>query len=80
MREASKSRFMRRKQVEHELSIGRHTLANIIKKDPTFPRFARITAGIEIIERAEFEQWLRLKRLSDSSSGHESTALDTDQL
>ena len=61
MHEASKSRFMRRKQVENELSINRNTLASIIRADAKFPAFFKLTPGIEVIYRDEFEQWLRQK-------------------
>lgn len=56
------SSFLRRQAVAFELGINRHTLARLIKGDPTFPRFFAISAGIEVIERQDFERWLQRKR------------------
>lgn len=56
--------YMRRQAVAHQLGITRHTLARMVAKDATFPRFFAITAGIEVIARADFEQWLEQKRLA----------------
>lgn len=58
------NRYMRRKAVAFELGINRHTLARMIKTDPTFPPFMEITPGVEVIARDDFERWLREKRLA----------------
>lgn len=58
------SRYMRRQQVAFELSISRHTLARMLSRDATFPRFFAITPGVEVIAREDFDRWLREKRLS----------------
>ena len=56
--------YMRRQAVAYELGVTRHTLARLLAKDATFPRFFAITAGIEVIARTDFEQWLEHKRLA----------------
>jgi predicted DNA-binding transcriptional regulator AlpA len=58
------SQYMRRKLVAHELGISRHTLARMIDSDGSFPRFFEITPGITVIARADFDHWLRAKRLA----------------
>ena len=68
MAECSKSRFMRRKQVENELSINRNTLASIVRNDATFPAFFKLGAGITVIYREEFEQWVREKSAQASKN------------
>lgn len=57
------TQFMRRQAVAFELGISRHTLSRMLKRDPTFPRFFEITPGVTVIARADFERWLREKRL-----------------
>ena len=57
------NQFMRRAAVAFELGISRHTIARMLKVDETFPRFFEITPGIEVIARADFDGWLRNKRL-----------------
>ena len=48
--------------VAFELGITRHTLARLIAKDKTFPRFFAITAGIEVIAREDLDAWIARKR------------------
>ena len=55
--------FMRRAAVALELGISRHTVARLLLSDATFPRFFEITPGIEVVARADFDGWLRKKRL-----------------
>ena len=62
------SQYMRRQLVAYELGISRHTLARMLKVDASFPRFFEITPGITVIARADFEHWLRLKRLASLPS------------
>lgn len=57
------NQFMRRQAVAFELGISRHTIARMLKTDSSFPRFFEITRGIEVIARADFDSWLRRKRL-----------------
>lgn len=57
------TQFMRRQAVAFELGISRHTLSRMLKRDPTLPRFFEITPGVTVIARADFERWLREKRL-----------------
>lgn len=59
-----RAQYMRRQAVAYELGITRHTLARLVAKDATFPRFFAITPGIEVIARADFEQWMEHKRLA----------------
>ena len=47
----------------YELGVSRHTVSRMLKTDATFPRFFEITPGIEVIARADFDGWLRKKRL-----------------
>lgn len=61
---ATISQYMRRQAVAYELGISRHTLSRMLKTDASFPRFISITPGIEVIARADFDHWLRLKRLA----------------
>jgi predicted DNA-binding transcriptional regulator AlpA len=58
------SQYMRRQLVAYELGISRHTLSRMLKSDLTFPRFFEITPGIAVIARADFDHWLREKRLA----------------
>lgn len=55
--------YMRRQAVAFELGITRHTLARLLLKDGTFPKFFAITPGIEVIARRDFDRWIRQKRL-----------------
>jgi predicted DNA-binding transcriptional regulator AlpA len=64
MTERTINQYMRRQAVAYELGVSRHTLARMLKTDITFPRFFEITPGIEIIARADFDGWLRNKRLA----------------
>lgn len=64
------AQFMRRQQVSFELGISRHTLTRMLKRDATFPRFIQITPGVEVIARADFENWLRGKRLESLQAAH----------
>ena len=68
--EPARASFMRRQAVAFELGITRHTLARVLKNDPTFPRFFAITPGIEVIERLDFERWLQRKRLAARLNQH----------
>ena len=63
-KEPAMSHYMRRQQVAFELSISRHTLTRMLKRDTTFPRFFQITPGVEVIAREDFDRWLREKRLA----------------
>ena len=54
--------FLRRQAVAYELGITRHTLARMIQRDKTFPRFFEITPGIEVIDRADLDQWVAQKK------------------
>ena len=63
MTERAINLFMRRQAVAFELGISRHTVARLLLSDATFPRFFEITRGIEVIARADFDGWLRKKRL-----------------
>ena len=58
-----RSGYLRRKAVAAELGIDRHTLARLIDKDATFPRFFAITPGIEVIAREDLDEWICRKRL-----------------
>ena len=55
--------YMRRQAVAYELGITRHTLARLVTKDATFPRFFAITPGIEVIAREDLDAWIRRKQL-----------------
>lgn len=63
MSTATISQYMRRQMVAYELGISRHTLTRMLKTDTSFPRFFEITPGITVIARADFDHWLRAKRL-----------------
>ena len=58
------AQYMRRQAVAWELGITRHTLARMLAKDASFPRFFAITSGIEVIARMDFEQWIQHKRVA----------------
>jgi predicted DNA-binding transcriptional regulator AlpA len=64
MTERAINQFMRRQAVAFELGISRHTIARMLKADASFPRFFEITPGISVIARADFDGWLRNKRLT----------------
>lgn len=55
--------FLRRQAVAFELGINRHTLARLIKRDLTFPRFFAISPGVEVVARDDLEAWIAQKRL-----------------
>jgi predicted DNA-binding transcriptional regulator AlpA len=57
------SQFMRQKAVAYFLGISRHTLARIIARDATFPRFIELSPGIRLVRKSELEAWLRRKGL-----------------
>ena len=67
MNERTINQFMRRQAVAYELGVSRHTIGRMLKVDATFPRFFEITPGIEVIARADFDNWLRKKRLATLS-------------
>ncbi len=56
--------FMRRQAVAFELGVSRHTLARMLEKDKTMPRFFAISPGIEVCERAEFDAWVEQRKLA----------------
>lgn len=58
------AQFMRRQAVAFELNVSRHTLARIIERDRTFPRFFAISPGIEVCERSEFDSWVAQRKLA----------------
>jgi predicted DNA-binding transcriptional regulator AlpA len=58
------SQYMRRQMVAYELGISRHTLTRMLKTDKSFPKFFDITPGIAVVSRADFDHWLRGKRLA----------------
>lgn len=58
------AQYMRRQHVAWELGITRHTLARLLQKDATFPKFFAITPGIEVIARCDFQQWIDQKRVA----------------
>lgn len=78
MAKAASASFLRRKAVAFELGITRHTLARVIKTDPEFPRFFEISPGVQVIERADLEKWLRRKKLSAYKNGPALPTLDQD--
>jgi predicted DNA-binding transcriptional regulator AlpA len=57
------SEFLRKKAVASFLGISRHTLARIIDRDTTFPRFLELSPGIHLVRKSEVEAWLRRKGL-----------------
>lgn len=63
MSERAISQYMRRQAVAYELGLSRHTLSRMLKRDPSFPRFFAISPGVEVIARADFDRWLREKRI-----------------
>ena len=67
---ATISQYMRRQMVAYELGISRHTLARMLKTDTSFPKFFEITPGIAVIARADFDHWLRVKRLASTAAPH----------
>lgn len=60
--------YLRRKAVAVELGITRHTLARMIERDKSFPRFFAISPGVEVIAREDLEAWILQKR-NDSRVG-----------
>ena len=60
---AARIELLRRKQVCHMLGVDRHTLARIAANDPDFPRFWQIAPGIDVVEREQFDAWLRVKKV-----------------
>lgn len=56
-------RLLRRKEVAAMLGIGRHTLARLIRSDPTFPRFFDISRGISKVRAREVSRWIQEKEL-----------------
>lgn len=62
--EPIRSAYMRRQAVAYELGITRHTLARLVLKDTTFPRFFAITPGIEVIAREDLDAWIQRKRIN----------------
>jgi predicted DNA-binding transcriptional regulator AlpA len=57
-------KLLRRKQVAALLGIGRHALARLVAKDPTFPRFFSITPGTDVLSEADLRNWIEQKRLA----------------
>jgi predicted DNA-binding transcriptional regulator AlpA len=60
--------FMRQKAVAFYLGISRHTLARIIARDSTFPKFIELSPGIHLLRKTELEAWLRRKGLEARDS------------
>jgi len=56
-------RLLRRKGVAAMLGISRHTLARVIKSDPTFPRFFELSPGISMVRARDISRWLKQKEL-----------------
>lgn len=57
-------RWLRQKAVAAFLGVSRFTLARIIQRDPTFPRFVELSPGIRVVRFARVEAWLRAKELA----------------
>jgi predicted DNA-binding transcriptional regulator AlpA len=67
-------RFLRRKGVADLLGVSRHTLRRLIERDATFPRFIRISAGIEVVRKRAVLHWLSGKEL-DTLNAHAAARL-----
>lgn len=63
-KEPLRAAYLRRQAVAFELGITRHTLARLLKKDKSFPRFFSITEGIEVIAREDLDHWIRQRRIA----------------
>jgi len=61
-------KLLRRKQVEGRLGVSRWTLARLIERDATFPRFIEITPGVEVIRESDLVEWFRRKELAARSA------------
>lgn len=62
--------YLRRQAVAFELGITRHTLARLIAKDKSFPKFFGITPGIEVIAREDLDAWIARKRAESRLVDH----------
>jgi predicted DNA-binding transcriptional regulator AlpA len=56
-------KWLRKKAVASLLSISRHTLDRMIKRDPSFPRFIELSPGIHVIRISKILEWRRRKEL-----------------
>jgi predicted DNA-binding transcriptional regulator AlpA len=56
-------KLLRMQGVAAMLGVSRHTLARIMKGDPTFPRFIELSPGIRMVRRRDVQAWLRRKEL-----------------
>jgi predicted DNA-binding transcriptional regulator AlpA len=56
--------LMRRGEVAHFLRVDRHTLLRMVKRDPTFPKFFALSAGVDVLDRADLLEWIEQRRLS----------------
>ena len=61
----SDDKLLRKKGVADMLGFSRHTLARIMKKDPTFPRFIELAPGIKMVRAREIRAWLFRKELEE---------------
>jgi predicted DNA-binding transcriptional regulator AlpA len=60
----TQDKFLRKQGVAYLLGISRYTLRRIMQKDPTFPRFIELSAGIHMVRQSDVEGWLRRKELA----------------
>lgn len=58
------SRWLRQKQVAALLGVSRHTLARIVKGDPTFPRFVELSPGVRVVRERLVRRWLAEKEFA----------------
>lgn len=61
--EINDDKLLRMKAVADMLGFSRHTLARIMKKDPTFPAFIELSPGIKMVRAREVKAWLSRKEL-----------------
>jgi predicted DNA-binding transcriptional regulator AlpA len=72
----SDDRLLRKQGAADMLGVSRHTLARIIKKDPTFPRFIELAPGIRMVQVREIRIWIAKKQLESrekSGAAHSDT-------
>jgi predicted DNA-binding transcriptional regulator AlpA len=70
-------KVLRRKQVEARLNISRWTLARLVERDPTFPRFIELTPGVEVMRESDLVQWFRRKEIEARSAPSATSCYNT---
>lgn len=68
-KEENGDQFLRMKGIAALLGISRWTLREIVKTDPSFPRFIELSPGVRMVRARAVREWVRRKELIELERG-----------